>query len=135
MDHERRKHPRLRFELAVDVRSGHSLFSARTADISEGGVFIRTRSRIRIGSEIHLGLRLDHEHVSIIGVVSWVFSGDDGQVQGVGVAFRSMSPFARDTLRRFMRAHAPAHHGAPRKVDEPPRPTPRSRHFEAIFRE
>lgn len=132
---DRRKHPRLRFELAVDIRCGHSLFSARTADISEGGVFIRTASRIRVGTEIHLGLKLDHAHVSLIGEVAWQLTDAEGRVEGVGVCFKSMSPYCRAVLRSFMRQHAHALHGAPRRVDEPPRPTPRSRHFEAILRE
>lgn len=123
MGRERRKHPRLKFEVPVDIKSGHYLFVARTSDISEGGVFIRTPAPIKVGATIHLHLKLEHgQTISVIGKVCWPRTNEDGSQEGVGVQFSDMSPYARQVLRGFMRTHAHTFYGGPEPVSEPPRP-------------
>ncbi len=123
MGRERRKHPRLNFEVPVDIKSGHYLYVARTSDISEGGVFIRTPAGIRMGSTVHLHLRMeDGQTISVIGSVCWNRMNDDGSQEGVGVQFTDMSPYARSVLRGFMRTHASSFYGGPKRVSQPPRP-------------
>jgi uncharacterized protein (TIGR02266 family) len=124
MGQERRKHPRLRFEVPVDIKSGHYLYVARTDDISEGGVFLRTPAAIRLGSTVHLHLRVGDATVSVIGKVCWSKPTEDGKQEGVGVQFYDMSPYARTVLRNFMRTNAPAFYGEPQQVAAPPRPQP-----------
>lgn len=123
MGRERRKNPRLRFEIPVDIKSGHYLYVARTADISEGGLFINTPAHIRIGSTIHLHLKLERSQtISVIGKVCWHRHDENGEQVGVGVQFEEMSPHARAVLRGFMRTHAPTFYGGTKAVIEPPRP-------------
>ncbi len=118
-----RKHPRLKFEVPVDIKSGHYLFVARTADISEGGVYIKTPAPIKIGSTIHLHLKLEQgQTISVIGKVCWPRNNPDGSQNGVGVQFQDMSPYARTVLRGFMRTHARTFYGGPTAIDDPPRP-------------
>ena len=126
MDHERRKHPRLEFELPLDITSGHSLFAARTADISEGGVFIKTRARVARGAHVRMRLRLDGTTLVVRGQVTWVLDGSEGR-HGIGVQFVGLSPYAQRTLRRFMRDHAPDLYAPrPAPVLKPPRPRRRT---------
>lgn len=123
MGRERRKHPRLKFEVPVDIKSGHYLFVARTADLSEGGVFIRTPAHIKQGSTVHLHLKLENRQtITVVGTVCWRRNNEDGSQEGVGVQFEEMSPHARSVLRGFMRTHAHTFYGGPARVADPPRP-------------
>jgi uncharacterized protein (TIGR02266 family) len=124
----------LKFHLPIDVRCGHSLFSARTSDVSEGGVFIKTRSHIHVGTEVELHLDLAGQAITVMGEVTWQLVNDEGEHHGIGVQFVGLTPFAKKAIRRFMSAHAPELYGAPAKVAAPPRPAPRSVQFDAIFR-
>ncbi|MCA9624445.1 MAG: PilZ domain-containing protein [Myxococcales bacterium] len=108
----RRKHPRLRFDIAIDIESGHSLYSARTRDVSEGGVFVKTRAPIKVGTEIHLRLNLNGEHIAAMGEVMWQLDDSSGRRVGIGVQFTSLSPYAREVLRRALQAHIHAPEGA-----------------------
>jgi uncharacterized protein (TIGR02266 family) len=119
---ERRKHPRLRFELTVALTGRDGYVSARTRDVSEGGMFIDTRSPIRIGAELHLGLKLGHDHIVAMAEVTWQLVDDHGGHCGVGVRFTSMSPHARAVLRRFLGQAAPEHYPTTPSMAQPPRP-------------
>jgi uncharacterized protein (TIGR02266 family) len=95
---------------------------AHTADISEGGVFIRTTARIRNGATISLRLELDDQAIHVIGEVRWVARDPEGARQGIGVAFQDLSPHARAVLKDYIRAHITTFHGGLAAVDVPPRP-------------
>lgn len=118
---ERRRHPRLRFDLPLSVEAGHSLVLARAADIGEGGVFIKTPAAIAKGARVQMRLHLGNEAVVCEGEVRWQLRDNGGHRHGVGVQFRALSPGALSTIRRFMKEHAHEHFSV-RPVETPPRP-------------
>jgi uncharacterized protein (TIGR02266 family) len=124
MSADRRKYPRLRFDLPLNVEAGHSLFVARASDISEGGVFIKTTARIAQGARIRMRLHLGAAVVVCDGDVRWQLHDTSGARHGVGVQFSDLSPTALATIRRFVREHAPDLYASPNRVSAPPRPDP-----------
>lgn len=124
MSIDRRTHPRLRFDLPLHVDAGHSLFTARASDISEGGVFIKTTSAIARGARIRMRLHLGAAAIVCEGTVAWQLRDTGGVRHGVGVQFDPLSPSALATLRRFMREHARELLADGGRVTEPPRPRP-----------
>lgn len=136
MSSERRRHPRLRFDLPLRVDAGHSLISARAADISEGGVFIRTKAAIAEGARVRMRLHLDDVVLVCDGIVRWRLRDGEGRRHGVGVEFERLSPTALATIRRFMRKHGHELSGALGRVVTPPRPRPHEEHidFDAALR-
>lgn len=120
--HERRKHYRLNFELSVELLAQDRRHEARTLDISEGGVFVATPAAIKVGSEVRMGLRLEHSHIVVVGRVAWQRVSPEGQHEGVGIEFHSLSPHARWVIRNFI-ARRRAQEFAAASCRHAPRPT------------
>ncbi|MCA9622869.1 MAG: TIGR02266 family protein [Myxococcales bacterium] len=98
---ERRRHPRIPYELTVDVTSEDGVLIARVVDISEGGVFIATSEPLPIGSACQLDVDLGFRVVSVNGEVAWIKSDHAGQ-PGMGIRFCYASQSAREALRLFV---------------------------------
>ncbi len=113
MSIDRRRHPRLRLEVPVDIDQGHHLYLGNTADISDGGIFVRTDAPIRVGASVRLHLTSGHHVITVIGRVAWRRRPEAGAVAGIGVQFTEMSPHARATLRALMRELTPVLHPLP----------------------
>jgi type IV pilus assembly protein PilZ len=105
-----RRFPRVPVHLAMTYRSAAELRAATIETLSEGGVFIRTRAPLPIGTPIDLDITVqDQEHGSITlrGKVVWVRPAPDldrGDVdlpEGMGVAFLDTPP---EPLLRLLRA-------------------------------
>ena len=101
-DNDRRRHPRVRLSVDVDFKSQHNFFSARTRDISRGGLFIETNIRIPIGERIEIDLRFLKTRVLVDAEVVWEMVGEDGETEGLGVRFLGLPESIADRIEAFM---------------------------------
>lgn len=116
---ERRKHPRLSIQVAVDVESGHNFYAARTRDVSTGGLFIETDARIAVGTELEVDLKFLSKHVRVASEVAWELMDGDRPV-GVGVRFLRLEPHVARSIRAFMALRDPLHFAEIADDDDPP---------------
>lgn len=99
---ERRRNPRVRLSVDVDYTSEHNFYSAKTRDISAGGVFIETDIGLPIGSRIQVDLRFLRTRTTVPAEVVWALVGEDGQTEGIGVQFLQLSKKDRERIESFM---------------------------------
>jgi len=57
---ERRKAPRYRYRVALEIEWGSARLSARTRDISDGGMFIEAEDILWVGAGFRARLGVDH---------------------------------------------------------------------------
>lgn len=125
MGAERRRHPRLKLEIDVDVTSGHNFFSTRTRDASEGGLFIESDLPLPIGSAVNVVIRLPGmPGLEVAAEVTWALTDDSGAQTGLGLRFLSMPDRSREAIQRFMSARTPMLFEEDAAEPEPP-PLPR----------
>ena len=74
----RRAYPRVGVKLAVTFDSEHQFYAGLTANISEGGLFIATRSAIEPGTLLHLSFTLPTrgQPIEALAEVCWLHGGD-----------------------------------------------------------
>lgn len=108
---ERRRNPRVRISVDVDFTSEHNFYSARTRDISAGGLFIETDIGLPVGSRIQVDLRFLRSHVMVHAEVVWALVGEGGRTEGVGVRFLDLAPRARERIEAFMGLRDPMRAG------------------------
>jgi uncharacterized protein (TIGR02266 family) len=112
---EQRAAARLPLELDVDVEGAAHRFSAITADLSAGGMFVVTQRAIPVGVEVMLSFTLPNgKSFEVLGVVQWQTNGGDADGEseserppGIGVAFFCLEPEAKATLADFCSAREP----------------------------
>jgi len=105
---DRRRHPRLRLQVDVDVRSEHNFFTTRTRDASEGGLFIETDLPLAVGTSVDLQLRLPGvPSRELKAKVAWALTEPSGATTGLGLEFVSLEPRMRDAITEFMQQKAP----------------------------
>ncbi len=102
---DRRASRRLPIEIDVTVEGAAHRFTAPTADLSTGGLFVLTVSPIPIATHVLLAFTLPNgAELEVIGVVQWTRTGygdgTEGQ-PGLGIAFFCLEPEARAVLERF----------------------------------
>ena len=98
---DRREHPRLSIAVQVDLKSGCNFYSAKTRDISTGGLFIETDVALPIGIHLEVDLRFLDKHVRVASEVMWALTEGDRHV-GVGVRFLDLTPVARKSIEAFL---------------------------------
>ncbi|HEY6463377.1 MAG TPA: PilZ domain-containing protein [Polyangiaceae bacterium] len=103
---DRRKHPRLSIAVDVDFKSGHNFFTARTRDISSGGLFIESDAPVPVGMRIEIDLSFLKSHVRVPAEVAWTLE-EDGRCVGMGVRFIDLRPAARKSIEAFMALRSP----------------------------
>jgi uncharacterized protein (TIGR02266 family) len=91
---------RLRMDLKVNVRGSHLLFSARTHDLSRGGLFLATEAELAEGQQLSLHLTLPGGGKIVCkGKVKWRRpEGVDAGPPGVGVEFLNLSRSAQQAI-------------------------------------
>jgi uncharacterized protein (TIGR02266 family) len=104
---ERRQHPRLSMAVEVDFGSEHNFYSARTRDISVGGLFIETDVALPIGTRLRVDLKFLQRQVHAEAEVTWVLFGDGEQAVGMGVRFVDLPESATKNIEAFMALRAP----------------------------
>lgn len=113
---ERRGGARLPIEVDVAVEGAAHRFTATTADLSAGGMFVVTQRAMPIGVEVMLGFTLPNGKVlEVLGLVQWQTNGGDqrdGNVQppGIGVSFYCLEPEAKAMLAEFCEVREPLYY-------------------------
>jgi uncharacterized protein (TIGR02266 family) len=113
---EKRADARLPIEMDVEVEGAAHRFTATTADLSAGGMFIVTQRDMPIGVEVMLGFTLPNgKLIEVLGLVQWQTNGGDaldGSVlpPGIGVSFFCPEPEAKATLAEFCRVREPLYY-------------------------
>ena len=96
----RRQYDRSRLIVDVHFDGAESTGVASTKDISPGGLYMTTQTRIPVGSMLALRIPIGGDHVIVRGEVVYSNPGE-----GVGVKFHEVS---EDTRRVLERGLAPA---------------------------
>jgi hypothetical protein len=92
---ERREHDRSRLIVEVHFDGAESTGVASTKDISLGGLYLTTQTRIPVGATLALRIPLGNEHIVVKGEVVYSHPGE-----GIGVKFRQLSDEARTLIER-----------------------------------
>ena len=104
---ERRQHPRLSISVEVDFGSENNFYSARTRDISVGGLFIECDVALPIGTRLRVDLRFLQKQLRADAEVTWILLGEGGHAVGMGVRFLDLPPAAIKSVEGFMALRAP----------------------------
>lgn len=97
---EQRAQPRI--QINQDFASIDEFVAEYVSNISEGGVFIRSRTPLPIGTRVDLKFSVildDFETIEGDGEVVRVIA--DGPESGMGVAFRDLTPRSREVIQRL----------------------------------
>jgi uncharacterized protein (TIGR02266 family) len=101
---DQREHPRLLIN--HEFASLDEFIAEYVTDISQGGVFIRSRAPLSIGTrvDLHFTILLDDFH-AIEGVGEVVRVVESGPGQGMGVRFLELTPDSRTLVDRIESEH------------------------------
>lgn len=94
---ERRQHDRARLIVDVHFDGADSTGLASTKDLSRGGLYLSTQTRIPVGATLAMRIPLGREHVVVKGEVVYSKPGE-----GVGVKFRDLSKDAFALIERSL---------------------------------
>src|SRR6185436_2032906 len=126
VDLERRRVP-LERKISLKFKEFRGFITEYSANLSMGGMFIRTTSPKPIGTifDFELSLTDDFKLVQGIGEVLWVRETDDGpeQPSGMGVRFLDLSSESRRLIQRIVEEQV-AHGGTPFELEPPGFPPP-----------
>ena len=93
---KRRAYPRFPIELKMRLERGRSVFTGRTENVSEGGLFVLTDLPERIGARVDFSLRLPEidQTIHLSGNVCWIREVErrDWHKRGFGLRFDSIAP-------------------------------------------
>jgi hypothetical protein len=92
---DRRQYDRSRLIVDVHFNGAESTGVASTKDISLGGLYMTTQTRIPVGSMLALRIPIGGDHVIVRGEVVYSNPGE-----GVGVKFHELSDDTRRALER-----------------------------------
>ncbi|MGQ0761581.1 MAG: PilZ domain-containing protein [Acidobacteriota bacterium] len=95
---DRRQYDRSRLIVDVHFDGAESTGVASTKDISVGGLYLRTQTRIPVGAMLALRLPIGGDHVIATGEVVYSNPGE-----GVGVKFHELADDTRRALERGLR--------------------------------
>lgn len=94
----RRQFDRSRLIVDVHFDGAESTGVASTKDISLGGLYMTTQTRIPVGATLALRIPIGGDHVIVTGEVVYSNPG-----KGVGVKFRELTDDTRRALERGLR--------------------------------
>ena len=95
---DRRRYDRSRLIVDVHFDGAESTGVASTKDISPGGLYMSTQTRIPVGAMLALRIPLANDHVIVKGEVVYSNPGE-----GVGVKFHELPDDTRRALERGLR--------------------------------
>jgi len=100
---EKRKHHRVSFEVELLMEAKGEVFSARSVDISLGGMFVRGEQVPEIGTPVDLKLALPGVgSTTLPAFVRWRKEG------GVGLQFGLIGPRETRAIGKLVRGSSPA---------------------------
>lgn len=99
-DQDRRKHPRAKLRVEVELRMEDSATSSRgaTSDLSMGGFYIETMFTMPVGTRLEITLYLENP-VLVVGVVATC-----DPLVGNGITFTKILPEDQEELRAYIEA-------------------------------
>jgi hypothetical protein len=102
---DRRRHPRIRCYVAVEVRLGgaNAPVWGNLSNVSAGGCFVETLEPIPKGMNLEVGLWVNNGKVWVKGIVLNGVVIQTSPCFGVRVKFTGMDADERDTLRFFLK--------------------------------
>jgi len=105
---EERKHPRAKILIEVNYRNLDTFYRNTVLNISQGGMFIRTRTLLPLGTEIALEFTLpgQEEKITSEGIVVWIHRPTTSKISsspfGMGIRFRRMHPRDLKRIRDYV---------------------------------
>ncbi|MBL8957675.1 MAG: PilZ domain-containing protein [Myxococcaceae bacterium] len=105
---EKRSHPRLAVALTAHCRIGNRFIRDAVADLSEGGLYLRTKEPAREGTPVRVALALPHDDgpkfCTLVGNVARIDRDPRGRLLGLGVSFDDSQTALHDrsTLHAFI---------------------------------
>ncbi len=109
---EKRVFVRVPVVLTAHCRIGNRFIRDAVADLSEGGLYLKTREPAREGTPVRVAIALPHEEgprfCTLVGNVARVDRDQRGILKGLGVSFSSEEIGSTDfsTLQSFISAAA-----------------------------
>ena len=104
---EKRNFPRIPVALTAHCRIGNRFVRDAVADLSEGGLYLRTREPARPGTPVRVALALPFadgpRYCTLVGSVARVDRDPKGTLRGLGVSFEGLEEMRdREALRGFL---------------------------------
>lgn len=105
---EKRGFPRVTVTLTAHCRIGNRYVKDAVADLSEGGLFLKTREPAREGTPVRVALALPFgdgpRYCTLVGSVARVERDGRGLLRGLGVSFSSDVQMGdREALNGFLK--------------------------------
>ena len=102
---DRRRYPRMKCFVAVELRVGDSSSPVwgNLSNTSIGGCFVETATAVPSGANVEIGLWLANGKVWIKGIILNGVVTKSTPSFGVRVKFSDLEPNARETLRHFLK--------------------------------
>jgi Tfp pilus assembly protein PilZ len=89
---DKRSSPRVPVSLMAHCRIGNRHVRDAVGDLSQGGLYLKTREAATVGTQVRMALALpviDGPHIcTLVGAVAWRELDVHGRQRGLGVAFR-----------------------------------------------
>jgi c-di-GMP-binding flagellar brake protein YcgR len=101
MTEEKRKHPRLKVRVPVELRpeGSETPIRAETSDLSLGGFYIEMVFTLEIGTQLDIALRIGDSTLLALGKIATC-----DRTVGNGIQFMRMLPEDRGELDHFLQA-------------------------------
>lgn len=104
---EQRQHPRthVSVDLVFHAVGAETIYSGTGTDLSIGGMFVATRTRLGIGTRVKVRMRpsLGHDEINAEATIRW----ENGA--GFGLQFSPLSAKETHILTEYLRSKAAAH--------------------------
>lgn len=107
-EQEKRIFPRIQVALTAHCRIGNRFVRDAIADLSEGGLYLRTKEPARTGTEVRVAIALPFSdgprYCTLVGSVARIDRDTRGLSKGLGVSFEGIESHAQDrqALRGFL---------------------------------
>ena len=103
---ERRRDSRVALKVPVDYSSVDDFFSDFSANINEGGIFVKMEKPPELDTDVHLQFRLPgvKKPLLVNGRVAWTSDGTDGEPPGFGVEFQDLPEEIREKINGVVRS-------------------------------
>ena|SRR5947209_1873737 len=107
MGAERRRHPRVPFGQRGWFEAGAITLYAAVANISEGGLFVKTHAPLAMGTRAQVRIPVGNAgEIQADAEVVWVSSGAPGPA-GMGLCFLELPDHDRNRLKAFLDGSEP----------------------------
>ena len=105
---DKRTFPRIQVALTAHCRIGNRFVRDAIADLSEGGLYLKTKEPARAGTPVRVALALPFpdgpRYCTLVGSVARIDRDSKGHSKGLGVSFEELDTQLRDraALKGFL---------------------------------